>query len=371
MYSRQLIASIAGVAMTLVAAGHAQEPDPVVRGKKLSEWTQILRTDPELRKRQAALLVLEVSVGKSKTVVPLLLQEARHNAEPLIRSRCLEILPKFKDQSDRVVDTMIAAVQEDKSEKVRAAAARSAAKLDRTGFGMVSALTDALKDPDPATRLHAAESIGHFSRIDSEIAKEAIPNLITCLEDKDATVRREAAFVLGRIGTSALPALNALATRVANDPVIAVRREAAKTLGVFGAKAAAALPALVAALADRDAEMRQQAAVTLGQMGPSVSAALPELLKATRDKDKSVRSDAIHALGKMGKAAVPVIPDLIRILKDEEVPEVKLAAIQELGEFGPDAKLALEALTIASRDGRPSIREAAAEALKKIQKPTP
>jgi HEAT repeat protein len=49
------------------------------------------------------------------------------------------------------------------------------------------------------------------------------------------------------------------------------------------------------------------------------------------------------------------------------VPEVRLAVIEELGGFGADAKEAVDALTIAAKDGRAAIREAAADALKKIQ----
>jgi len=59
---------------------------------------------------------------------------------------------------------------------------------------------------------------------------------------------------------------------------------------------------------------------------------------------------------------------LIRLLKDDDVAEVRIAVIQVLGEFGSDAKDAVDALSIASRDGRPAIREAAADALKKVQK---
>lgn len=358
------------VALIAISGVAGQEQEPEVRGKKLSEWTQILREDKDARERGRAMIALEIMASKSKMVLPILLREARENTEPAVRARCIELLPKFREQSDKIADTIAAAITEDKSERVRAAAAASAAKLERDGFSTIPPLIEALKDKDATTRLNAAESIGRFSRIDNEVAKEAIPNLIACLDDKDAAVRREAAFVFGRMGAIAEPAVPALAKLVATDASMLVRKEAAKTLGVLGPKAKAAVAGLMKGLQDSDAEMRLQAAMTLGQVGPDAAEAIPSLLKATKDKDKAVRCEAIHSLGKFGKAAYAVIPDLIRILKDEEVPEVRLAAIQELGDFGPEAKQAVEALTIASRDGRPAIREAAAEALKKIQKPS-
>lgn len=348
---------------------NGQEPDPEVRGAKLSEWIRVLQQDPVLRKRQAALLILEASAAKSKMVWPAVIKEARGNSEPLIRARCVALLPKIKDQNERVSETISAALRDDKSANVRAAAAASAGKLERNvGFPLVPNLTAALKDTDAATRVNAAESLARFSGIDSEVAKEAVPNLIACLKDREADVRRAAAFALARMGSLAEPAVPALTELVAGDPQKAVRKEAAKTLGGLGPKAVAAVPALIKSLQDSDAEIRLQSAITLGQIGPDASAALPELIKATKEKNNDVRCEAIHSLGRLGKAGHAAIPDLIRIVRDDEVAEVRLAAIQELGEFGPDAKEAIDALTVASKDGRLAIREAAADALKKIRK---
>jgi HEAT repeat protein len=113
--------------------------------------------------------------------------------------------------------------------------------------------------------------------------------------------------------------------------------------------------------------VRQQAAYALGRIKPDPKIALPELLKAVQDKDKSVRCYVIHAIGALGKPATSAIPELIRVLKEDVVADVRLAAIEELATFGPDAKAALDVLMIASRDGKPAIREAAQEAVKKIQ----
>ncbi|GIW78515.1 MAG: hypothetical protein KatS3mg105_0322 [Gemmatales bacterium] len=73
----------------------------------------------------------------------------------------------------------------------------------------------------------------------------------------------------------------------------------------------------------------------------------------------------MRALGKIGKDAVSA---LIERVEKEPVVEVRLAAIVELGNIGPDAKDAVGVLTAASKDGRKAIRDAATEALKKITK---
>src|SRR6516165_7235018 len=45
------------------------EDEPTVRGKKASEWTEILQKDPKLEKRQAALIALRILGPKVPGVV--------------------------------------------------------------------------------------------------------------------------------------------------------------------------------------------------------------------------------------------------------------------------------------------------------------
>jgi len=351
---------------------YAQEDDdPVVRKKKISEWLKIVHEDPELNKRQAALLILEFTGTKPRRILPGLLKELRENSEDVIRARCAELLVKFKDekdQTDRLVVPLITALKQDKSERVREAAATSLGKLARDGAKAVPDVTEALKDKQPKVRAAAAEAIGQFCRVDAEIAKDSIPLLIVLLKDADVNVRVQAAFALGRMGPTAAPAVMALAALVAADKDANVRRESAKTLAAIGSESRSAVKDLVKALDDPQTDVRQYAAVALAKIGPDAADALPQLQKALKDKDKEVRCQVVHAIGSLGKAALSVLPDLIRLLKDDDVAEVRLAVVQELGGLGPDAKEAIDALTIASRDGRPAIREAAVDALKKVQK---
>ena len=96
---------------------------------------------------------------------------------------------------------------------------------------------------------------------------------------------------------------------------------------------------------------------------------MPSLKLAAKDDDRAVRSQALHALGNLGKddpdAVVPVLVEGIRDI----VIEVRIAAILALGSIGPEAKAAVPALSNAARDGQAGVREAATDALKKIQPP--
>ena len=63
--------------------------------------------------------------------------------------------------------------------------------------------------------------------------------------------------------------------------------------------------------------------------------------------------------------------DVLRVLTDgmqDQLLEVRLAAIEALGTLGPEAKAALPVLRAAKTDAQSAVREAAAEAIRKIEK---
>jgi HEAT repeat protein len=76
----------------------------------------------------------------------------------------------------------------------------------------------------------------------------------------------------------------------------------------------------------------------------------------------------VVAVGAVGGKSDAVLQAVIERLGDESA-EVRIAAINELRAWGPAAKAAIPALTAATRDGRAAVREAATEALKKINAP--
>jgi HEAT repeat protein len=342
--------------------------DPEIRGRKVSAWFKFLREEKDARRRQAALQIIDLQAGPKVAVVfPGLLRELREHPDTAIRARIAQLLLKYKDKGDDLTKALTNALENDKDAKVREAAATTLGRLDRMGFVTVPELTKALKDQAPTVRAAAADALGQFSAIDGEIARDAIPLLSECLKDSSTPVRMNVVLTLARMGPAAATATPALAESLANDKEDGIRKECAKALAFIGKGADSAAPALIKALGDSSSEVRQYSAYALGRISPDPKVVLPELLKAIKDKDKTVRGYAIHAIGSLGKAATPAIPELIRVLKDDVVAEVRLAAIEELASFGPDAKAALDALTIASRDGKPAIREAAQDALKKIQ----
>ena len=78
--------------------------------------------------------------------------------------------------------------------------------LSRIGTAAIPALVDALQNPDPLLRRHAAQAL---ARIGPE-ARDAVPDLIVALQDRDEEVRKNVARALGQIGPAAEAAVPAL-----------------------------------------------------------------------------------------------------------------------------------------------------------------
>jgi HEAT repeat protein len=366
----------------------AEEDEPVAFNKKLSEWLTMLRSDPEPRHRQAALLALEkIGPKRSRQVVPAVVTALRDDKDVEVRLGAAGLLGTFAAKLradnpetfkfDEGRDSLATALKGDKSPRVRAAAATALGRLGGEARGAVGILAAALKDPVPATRAAAADTLRRLG----PDAYEAMPDLQQVLQDRsvDRATRVQCALAIGRIGApEALNALSALKDVLGDAKAHAdLRKAVCETLGMLGKEAAGAAPALGAALTalTSEVEVRRAAVVALDAMGSEGRIALPSLKKALKDDDKYVRCHAMHTLGQYGKELGPHARDVITALlqgMDDSVLEVRVAAIETLGilgaeGLGPDTKAVIERLTDAMRDSQKAVSDAANAALKKIQ----
>jgi len=153
------------------------------------------------------------------------------------------------------------------------------------------------------------------------------------------------------------------------DKEASVRLAASRALRLFsGAEAGFAVSTLMELLASSDIETRREAASALGEFGPFAKTALPPLHKLLDDPDPCVRNAAAWAGSRISAAnanRVAVISLLVG-LKDRE-PRTRQDAARLLGVLGPDARDAIAALGEARQDDVETVRNAAAEALLKIQ----
>src|SRR5579871_3893503 len=174
------------------------------------------------------------------------------------------------------------------------------------------------------------------------------------------------------------------------------RVTAEMVLRKFGPKQQAAVPYLIQALKDKDASICGVAAITLGQIGPGNKQVMSALIKALHDPRHELRSAAVFAIGLIGPLAKAAVPDLILALQDQEIAssatyslakigapavpsligalqnpdhEVRLHAIEALGECGRSARAAVPDLVRAMHDPDQSVHNAASDALLQIPAP--
>ena len=384
---------LAALALLTSIAG-ARADDPVANGKKLSEWLTMLKEDTLPRKRKAAVIVLGQMAGESKetlaVVLPALGKAMRNETNAGVRGQIATVFGAQPPEAMPLFVTDLAeAVRLEKDSAARREQAVALGRMGKIARPAVLPLIDTLKDAAPATRAAAADALG---RIGGD-ARSATVALLPLLKDANRSVRLAAIFALGRVdpedpepvSEAFVGILGAQANRdrmlagaasVASSLAWAERRddemvqETVVALGLLGDRSPEVVQAVANRLPDASVEVRRQAALALAKFGPASRGAEKSLVQSFHgDDDKTTRIYALHALcTSFGTDAASVVGTVSARLAGEPEAEVRVAIAEELGAFGPAAKEALPALRAAQRDPQIKVREAAAVALRNIQK---
>jgi HEAT repeat protein len=272
----------------------------------------------------------------------------------------------------------------------------NAGSLDDLARRAIAALLDALKDPQPAGRVAAANALA--SMLGSTKAavlvdsKATVAALTECMKDPDAEFRYAALRVLalaaansrmgpphelagalkderaGNRSVAAVAVVNfargldpwvpSLFQIIETDDDLQVREAVATRVATIHPPAitAAAIPELIAALERTDGRARGTAARVLMSFGPEGRMAIPALIAMAREswsdsadvERRRLQLDglAIQALTKIAletDSAGRVITALTELLQ-EKSPKRCAMAVDALGEFGPAAQSVIPAL---------------------------
>jgi HEAT repeat protein len=154
--------------------------------------------------------------------------------------------------------------------------------------------------------------------------------------------------------------------QAAKDPDVDVRMYAFYAIGRVDPREEGVIEAVFAGMADTSVFVRRAVVSALGEFEPFPSACIPYLIKMLVDPDQAVRQLAHTTL--VDLPGTTGVGTLIRNI-DVADQNLRLAVIITLGAIGPPAKSILARLkTISQEDNDEGIREAAANAVKRIER---
>ena len=128
-----------------------------------------------------------------------------------------------------------------------------------------------------------------------------------------------------------------------------------------------AVPCLVKGL--EDTRTRWNAAYCLGRLGARAKETVPDLVKAMKDGGSEFQVQALLCMRAIGPGA-EAVPALVELIEKTSEVEVRYQATAAIGDVGKEAAVAVPQLKRLLADNDPEVRQAAAEALSKIQEAT-
>ena len=181
--------------------------------------------------------------------------------------------------------------------------------------------------------------------------EQKINELINQLKSNDKAARKEAVWLLGKLGSPM--ALEPLTEALLKDSNVSIRELAAKALGDLGEKEATRF--LCDALQDTNPGVRRQSIISLGKFCDKRSIEHLEVVL----KDPSVRVEAAQALALLGKTE-----GLIEAIRDKN-PEIAARASEAAGVVKEQS--VIPALVDALSNDEWKVRKNAAETLGKLR----
>jgi len=237
--------------------------------------------------------------------------------------------------------------------------------LSAIGADAVPSLMTLLDEPSPHLKQRAVEALG----LVGPAAEPAVPAIINNLQGDNFEVRQRAADALGWIGQRPDLTIPALITSL-NDSDVGVSYYAAESLGRFGSRATNAIPALLSNVAARDYRLRQSAVSALGRISPEITAreVVPGLFRQLEDPS-GYHNEVLIDLLQLNLPPDQMIPRLLQAMdeRDGNDQSVQMNAMQGLGKYGSAAQVAVPQLLKKLTDANYFVREHATNALNQIE----
>ena len=312
--------------------------------------TSLLKDDDPAIRRQAVKALIAIHPGP-KVMIPLFIQLMK-DPDPGVQMR---VLNAVTEAGETAVPSLIEALKNDEVASWSCVVLRQIGPVAKAA---VPALAEKLKDPRPDIRMQAILALGAMDNA----ALPAVPQIAAALSDEHT--QTAATFVLGRLGNIPAEAEKTIwANARGNDPFLST-----VSIWVLASQhpedtnlRSHATEHLMAKLKDQDAFVRVVAARAMAALPPAPEITLPIWEKTMKDADTTTVHHALDALATLGAPAVPKFVDIL-----EKHQELRVEVTYTLGQMGPTAAAATEALAKLVADENLQVATEAIIALGKI-----
>lgn len=326
-----------------------QRPQAVLKDSNIVAGLIGRFDDADAGVREAAVFALGEVFGKGRVfndkVLERLCAMVQKDPDPLVRRSAAFALGSIRKPNEKVVAAALGAAAADKHPAVRQNVAWA---LGRLGDESIKPLCRLLKDEDVLVKRDAAAAVQNLS---SEVATDALPELLRCAEHPDVELRKAAlAALVSLVSSDDADAARGVLRKGLGDAQPEIRYNAALALAQFGGDdAMTALPVLREALKPGNRlGLRRQAASAVGGLrtalnvkdGDTLKAKddkdhIPELHAALADPDEELRRNAAIACVRLGPAGHPYVGGLVKILANrKDSKEVRAQAAVALSRIG-------------------------------------
>jgi HEAT repeat protein len=376
----------------------AFQEEPVFQGKKFSEWETLLKVDSNYgklsdaekekssRTRRAGLIALELMASSlDARILPAMVLVLKNDPEEKLRETAalsltrvaLKIAEKTKSSSARqyAAEVLKEALEKDKSIRVKEIAASSLGKMVPESAPAIPVLILSIKQKDTGLRVAAVDAL---RRLGPE-AKSAAPDLRALAIDATADIisKSFAFLALGNLkDVESIPAL--LQTVQDAKMPLELRLPAANAISMMGGEAGGAIAEKLGLLLMDDGtpkDLKIALAITLDSQESFAFPAWKSMVSALKDRDAAVRSIILHCLGNIGaklQKDFKVVQAAVLNCVNDSALEVRLAAVETLGRWGPELSNdeVLKKVESLTKDTAKEMRETATTVLKRLQAPT-
>jgi hypothetical protein len=359
----------------------AQLPEPEYGGRTISQW---LATEGQDAKSTDARKTAILQIGTN--ALPFLIEALQGEVLDLDDPNWEQKVPAWRDGLIRKINALegfallgaraaLAIPELMRLSKPAPITHNRQAAIDALGClhetGLPAQLTIVADQAHPE-RANAIVTIGMAHRELGTNGRPAVPFLLSCLRDKNSSIVSVAAEALCKLQLDAETVVPAVTTLMQIEDG-SVRAEVLSYLKHWPGAGALYASTVVAALEDRELEVRQFATNLLawtpdairaaGKMGEQARRAVPVIVEALAYSGSG--DAAAEALGNLCFDPPLVIPALRHRVRDFQTP-VAVASANALGKFGPKASWAAPDLMAALADSRLEVRVAATNALLNI-----